>query len=105
MCRTVVPTGQGCATCRDRREARSPSFNYSTAYWSRRSRAFLARRRWCKVCGKRAKVADHYPTSRRELVRQGVPDPDADEFLRPLCLECHSRATAARQGGGWHHPE
>lgn len=48
-----------------------------------------------------ATVADHHPTSRRELLTQGVTDPDADHRLRPLCTTCHNRETARNQPGGW----
>lgn len=48
-----------------------------------------------------ATVADHYPTSKRELVAQGVPDPDAMRRLRGLCASCHGKHTAATSPGGW----
>jgi hypothetical protein len=46
-------------------------------------------------------VPDHHPRSRRELIAAGVADPDADEYLRPLCAPCHNPETARNQPGGW----
>lgn len=73
---------------------------YDTA-WQRRRRAYLYAHPWCVLCGRPATVPDHYPLSRAELVRQGVADPDADRYLRPLCAACHNRETAQHQPGGW----
>jgi 5-methylcytosine-specific restriction protein A len=47
-------------------------------------------------------VADHYPTSRKDLVAQGVPDPDALHRLRGVCKPCHDAHTAEELPGGWH---
>lgn len=56
----------------------------------------------CVVCGVAfATVADHWPTSRRELVEQGVANPDAPHRLRALCASCHGSETAREQPGGW----
>jgi 5-methylcytosine-specific restriction protein A len=58
----------------------------------------------CVLCKRAfATVADHWPTSRRELVEQGVTNPDAPSRLRGLCGPCHSRETANNpdQAGGW----
>jgi 5-methylcytosine-specific restriction protein A len=71
------------------------------AGWDRRRRAFIARNPLCALCGMPSTVADHYPVSRRDLVDQGVTDPDASEHLRPLCGPCHSSETALHQPGGW----
>ena len=70
--------------------------------WARRRAAYLRRHPLCRLCPAPATVADHYPVSRRDLVAQGVPDPDADHRLRPLCASCHGKETAAHQPGGWH---
>lgn len=75
---------------------------YSGSTWASARRAVLRRDRMCVVCGMaRSKVADHWPTSRRELIAQGVSDPDALHRLRGLCPPCHSRETAREQPGGW----
>ena len=69
--------------------------------WTRRRTAYLRRHPFCRLCPGLASVADHYPTSRRDLVAQGVSDPDADHRLRPLCAPCHGKETAHHQPGGW----
>jgi 5-methylcytosine-specific restriction protein A len=71
------------------------------AAWRVRSRAFLAAHKWCKLCGKRAKHADHFPVSVKEARRLGWPRErmDADDNLRPLCHSCHSKYTAVHQSG------
>ncbi|MEU8131949.1 hypothetical protein [Streptodolium elevatio] len=53
------------------------------------------------LCAHPATVADHFPSSRRQLIAAGVADPDAPERLRALCSPCHNRETAKRQPGGW----
>jgi 5-methylcytosine-specific restriction protein A len=47
----------------------------------------------CARLGKkqRAEVADHYPSTRKELLARNVPDPDDEKYLRALCRRCHSR--------------
>jgi 5-methylcytosine-specific restriction protein A len=77
---------------------------YSGKAWRAARRAVLRRDPICVVCKRAfATVADHWPTSRRELVEQGVSDPDAVSRLRGLCHSCHSRETAnnPEQAGGW----
>ena len=71
------------------------------ARWRRRRRRYLAAHPICCLCPAPAEIPDHYPRSRRELVAAGVRDPDADEYLRPLCAPCHNRETAKHQPGGW----
>lgn len=105
QCRTVIPTGAGCPTCRQRRETRAPTTSYQTPQWRTRAGDYLQRHPWCVLCGRRATIPDHHPISRRDLTRMGAPDPDADQHLRPLCASCHSRETNRLQPGGWHQPE
>lgn len=106
QCRTVA--GGRCDCCRSRRRtgtdlARgSPAARGYDHVWARRRLAYLVANPWCRLCPRAATVADHYPTSRRDLIAAGVADPDAEELLRPLCAACHNRATAEHQGGGWH---
>lgn len=76
------------------------------ARWQRQRARFL-HGKLCILCLAEghhvpATVADHHPKSRRELLALGVPDPDADHLLRPLCARCHNRETAKHQPGGWH---
>lgn len=47
-------------------------------------------RRKKDACGLPAKVADHYPRRRADLVAAHVPNPDSPDFLRGLCKSCHS---------------
>jgi 5-methylcytosine-specific restriction protein A len=69
--------------------------------WSRIRRRFLRVNPTCALCPAPSEVPDHYPRSRKELLDQGVQDPDAFEYLRPLCTSCHNRETAKHQPGGW----
>ncbi|MEU0940312.1 HNH endonuclease [Embleya sp. NPDC005971] len=69
--------------------------------WADTRADYLAARPWCCLCGAAATVADHWPTSRRDLVAASIRDPDADHRLRPLCRRCHSTETATAQPGGW----
>ena len=67
---------------------------YSTPAW-RKTRARLLRDHPdCVLCGERARAADHWPLTRKQLVAAGVSDPDDIAYLRPLCLSCHNRKTA-----------
>ena len=75
---------------------------YSGRAWRVARRAVLRRDPICVVCKQQfATVADHWPTSRRELIAQGVSDPDAPSRLRALCAPCHGSETAREQPGGW----
>lgn len=99
-----LTTGGRCDQHRQQAEqargtAASRGYN---ARWRRRRTAYLQRNPICRLCHGLATVADHWPTSRRDLVAQGAADPDADHQLRPLCAPCHSKETAQHQPGGWH---
>lgn len=86
----------------DRSRGTARQRGYGGRNWTRARRAVLVRDRMCVLgCGRPATVADHWPTSRRDLIAQGVEDPDAPERLRGLCRDCHSRETAREQPGGW----
>lgn len=102
-CPELVTTGR-CPNCRrtaDQARGTRQQRGYDTR-WERRRATYLARHPFCQLCPATATVADHWPRSRRDLVAAGVPDPDADQHLRPLCAPCHSRQTAQHQPGGWH---
>lgn len=108
-CPTLTAVGR-CDACRAKAEqARGTRTQrgYTNA-WLRISERYLARHPLCVVrrpgCTLVATVSDHYPVSRRDLVAQGVRDPDADHRLRPVCAQCHGRETAVYQPGGWHRP-
>lgn len=106
-CWELVPSGRcaGCDARADKARGTAADRGYDAA-WRRRRRAYLIRHPLCAVllpgCTRLATVPDHWPLDRRELVRLGVPDPDADHRLRPACAHCHGVATAAAQPGGWH---
>jgi 5-methylcytosine-specific restriction protein A len=81
----------------DQRRGTARQRGYGSA-WDKRRAAFLLAHPWCEDCGEPSTDADHTP-SRRELVASGVVDPDDDRFLHARCHRCHSRKTAARDGG------
>lgn len=75
---------------------------YGGRAWRVARRAVLRRDPVCMLCKQApATVADHWPDGRKELLRQGVSDPDAVHRLRGLCRSCHSKSTAQHQPGGW----
>ena len=71
---------------------------YSKTPHRRFRRRVLKRDPLCVLCGAIATVADHYPTSRRDLVAQGL-DPNDPTRGRGLCAPCHNKHTANTQGG------
>lgn len=84
---------------RARQDARRPSAGdrgYGTA-WRKVRRIFLNDNPICVLCGADSKVPDHYPKTRRELVAEGVSNPDDSKYLRPLCISCHNSETAKAQ--------
>lgn len=97
--------GGRCAEHRtqaDRARGTAAQRGYSGRTWTRNRRTVLTRDPTCMVCGNaESTVADHYPTSRRDLVAQGVTDPDAPNRLRGVCAPCHGTETALHQPGGW----
>lgn len=102
-CPDLTPAGrcEPCERAAERRRGTASSRGYGYR-WAKTIRpAFLRRHPLCSMCGGPATDADHWPVDRRELVAQGVADPDADERLRALCSTHHKRATAAAQPGGW----
>jgi 5-methylcytosine-specific restriction protein A len=98
-----ITDGGRCPTCTTRSEQRrgSAAQRGYDARWRAKRAAYLRRHPTCVLDGAIATVADHHPLSRRDLVAQGVPDPDADHRLRALCAGCHGKATAELQPGGW----
>lgn len=97
--------GGPCATHKRAAEQRRGSAaqrGYSGKAWRFARRVVLRQNPICVLCEREfATVADHWPTSRRELVAQGVTDPDAPHRLRALCGPCHGSETAREQPGGW----
>lgn len=102
-CPTLTTGGRCDQHKRDSDRARGTATQ--RGYTSAGHRAFreqvLARDPICKVCLRApSTVADHYPTSRRDLIAQGL-DPNDPARGRGLCKPCHDRSTAREQPGGW----
>jgi 5-methylcytosine-specific restriction enzyme A len=58
----------------------------------------------CVICKQvPAVIADHWPLSRKRLVRLGL-NPDNPAYGRGLCWPCHSKATVKNQPGGFNAP-
>lgn len=98
-----LTSGGRCGTHRrqaDQARGSRQSRGYGS-HWEAKRGDYLKRNRWCRLCQAKATVADHYPVSKRDLLAQGVTDPDADHRLRPLCASCHGKETAKHQPGGW----
>ena len=107
-CPNVTPRGvTRCDDCtRDharqldaRRESQTQR-GYNSRGHRRFRRVVLARDPLCVICGAVATVADHWPTSRRDLVAQGL-NPNDPSRGRGLCASCHGKETAEHQPGGW----
>lgn len=104
-------TSGRCPACRAARQ-HNPRLKAETAaqrgygpVWQTRRLAYLQQHPLCALCRRLASIPDHYPRSRRQLLAAAVADPDADEYLRPLCDACHRRETGRRQPGGWWRDE
>lgn len=98
-CPVLVPGGrcpEHAAAQRKAQDARRPSARERgyDVEWERNAKAFLAENPWCVDCGAPATDADHDPIDRVELIRLGVPDPDAWWRLKPRCHPCHSARTS-----------
>lgn len=91
---------QGCRSEAEERRGSRQARGYDAA-WERKRARYLTAHPICVLCSGMATVADHHPTSRRDLLAQGVTDLDADHRLRALCAPCHSSETARLQPGGW----
>ena len=110
-CPELVEGGPSCpahvAEARRRDEERRPrSERRYGPEFERNRAALLADRPLCACgCGRLADTADHWPVTRRELLAQGVADPDARHRLRPLFHACHNRESAQlprpRDDEGW----
>lgn len=78
---------------KQRRAAGDTSMDvYSTDQWKARRRAYLRSHPTCRGCGAKATEPDHI-VPRQLLLALGIQDPDADQWLQPLCKPCHSRKT------------
>ena len=107
-CPNAIPPGSTrCDDCTrqhsrqlDRRRETQAQRGYNSRGHRRFRRAVLARDPLCVLCGDVATVADHFPTSRRDLITQGL-NPNDPKRGRGLCASCHGRETAEHQPGGW----
>jgi len=101
-----LSTGGRCTTCRGQKRKldrnRRRDVNDYGPRWPGRRLAFLLDNPTCVMCARLATIPDHYPRSRRQLLADGVTDPDLPQYLRPLCKPCHDHATGLNQPGGWH---
>ncbi|OVE49439.1 hypothetical protein CBW21_06035 [Chromobacterium violaceum] len=97
----------------DRRRGSRVERGYTNA-WSRAARAYRAKHPFCAECQRqdgRLIAADHVdhitPPRYREAMESGDPERIADakrlfwdsSNWQPLCRRCHSRKTAAEDGG------
>jgi 5-methylcytosine-specific restriction enzyme A len=102
--RSTSAAGPGPCPMHAQRRSRARGSATAQGYgpaWYRRRNAYLMRHRWCVLCSRPAETADHWPRSRKQLIRDGVADPDADAYLRPLCDPCHRTQSGLNQPGGW----
>lgn len=104
-CPTLVAGGGRCDDCKrqaDQARGSAAQRGYAGKTWRTARAATLQRDPVCVICHTaESTVADHYPTSRRDLVAMKVPNPDHPSRLRGLCSSCHSRETTRAQPGGW----
>jgi 5-methylcytosine-specific restriction protein A len=82
---------------------------YGGKTWSDSRQKVLRRDRFCKCqssfchlevdgrCAAPARVADHYPLSRKQLLAMGDLNPDDPTHMRGLCTRCHNKETARLQ--------
>lgn len=105
--------GQSCARGHGTKQQPSSSSRGYGNNWRKKVRGpYLAANPRCvgvlgqhhPNCDGRATIPDHYPKTRAELVRMGVPDPDAWHRLQPLSDSCHKWKTA-RFDGAWGNPK
>ncbi len=94
------------------RQASATARGYGSE-WRRIRKAFLAANPRCvgdgtgshhPSCDGYATIPDHDPITRAELVRMGVPDPDAFYRMKPRSKPCHNSKTL-RFDGAWGNPK
>lgn len=114
-CPATVPRQQprcdNCTRVAAERRGSAASRGYGRAHRSRFREGVLARDPICtctpdhpahkgQACLTWSTVADHWPTSRRQLVAEGA-DPNHPDHGRGLCEVCHNWNSAIHQPGGW----
>ena len=109
-CPTIYPASDGSRCSEHRKQAdKYRGTAAQRGYTGRGHRSFrsevLDRDPICVECQiAQSTVADHYPTSKRDLIDQGLDSNDPD-YGRGLCKPCHDRSTAIEQPGGWNSRE
>ena len=117
LCPNEAARGGRCEECyrkHDRARGTAAERGYNSRRWEGTKRTIRKRDPFCTcdagdhghasfACMHLTEVADHYPKTRKQLLEEGVRDPDKPEFCRGLCKSCHSRATAKNPEtrGGW----
>lgn len=92
------------AAAADKARGTSTQRGYGKAHRVQFREGVLARQPICQMCRRKPSTeADHYPKSKRDLLRLGLNSNDP-RYGRGLCHECHSSHTAAAQPGGWNAP-
>jgi 5-methylcytosine-specific restriction protein A len=111
-CPELVPTGRCDEHERqdDRRRGTASQRGYTSAGHKRFRTAVLSRDPLCvctdiehghgEPCLVASTVADHHPSSRKDLLGQGL-NPNDPIRGRGVCKSCHDRSTAVHQPGGW----
>lgn len=90
-----------CAAKADKARGTATQRGYSSRGHKTFRAAVLTRDPICVLCNTAfSTVADHYPTSRRDLVAQGL-NPNDPQYGRGLCADDHNSETAAHQPGGF----
>lgn len=101
----------GCKARAERQRGTAAQRGYNSGHWRVQRRACLRRDPICtcvdrgcghgSACLAPSTVADHDPHERKDLLAQGVADPDALCYLKGKCKRCHDRKTAGTRAGGW----
>lgn len=104
-------SGKGqCAACKqaaDLARGTATERGYGPEHRQRFRAGVLEKDPLCVICldwglHTPATVADHWPLSRRQLVKRGL-DPNDPQYGRGLCEPCHGRETQTHQPGGWNN--
>ena len=86
----------------EQRRGNATQRGYTSAGHKHFRQGVLARQPICVACYRAPSTeADHYPLSRKQLIDIGC-NPNDPVYGRGLCHDCHAKATAKYQPGGWH---
>ena len=92
-----------CARTADQKRGTAAQRGYTARAHQAFRHTVLDRDPICVICHLvAATVADHWPTSKRDLDDAGLNSNDPTRG-RGLCASCHSRETATNQPGGWNN--